>query len=123
MKKLQIFLNNLIRGRNLLCSWYACYRNSFTFQVLFWITLAGIAVFLLYPGRDRDTQGRQDIVLWVPRAAGDQVKACVEEFERKYLSDLLARNAQNISQSARNAGIERAYLQRLIRKYGMRNSD
>ena len=47
----------------------------------------------------------------------------IEEFERKYLSDLLARNAQNISQSARNAGIERAYLQRLIRKYGMRNSD
>lgn len=84
MKKLQIFLNNLIRGRNLLCSWYACYRNSFTFQVLFWITLAGIAVFLLYPGRDRDTQGRQDIVLWVPRAAGDQVKACVEEFELRY---------------------------------------
>lgn len=47
----------------------------------------------------------------------------IEEFERKYLSDLLARNAQNISQSARNAGIERAYLQRLIRKYGMRNTD
>ncbi len=47
----------------------------------------------------------------------------IEEFERKYLSDLLARNAQNISQSARSAGIERAYLQRLIRKYGMRNSD
>ncbi len=47
----------------------------------------------------------------------------IEEFERKYLSDLLARNAQNISQSARSAGIERAYLQRLIRKYGMRNTD
>lgn len=45
----------------------------------------------------------------------------IEEFERKYLSDLLARNAQNISLSARNAGIERTYLQRLIRKYGMRN--
>ncbi len=47
----------------------------------------------------------------------------IEEFERRYLSDLLARNAQNISQSARSAGIERAYLQRLIRKYGMRNTD
>ena len=45
----------------------------------------------------------------------------VEAFERKYLSDLLARNAQNVSQSARSAGIERAYLQRLIRKYGMRS--
>jgi DNA-binding NtrC family response regulator len=47
----------------------------------------------------------------------------IEDFERKYLSDLLARNAQNVSQSARSAGIERAYLQRLIRKYGMRNTD
>jgi DNA-binding NtrC family response regulator len=44
----------------------------------------------------------------------------IEEFEKVYLNDLLARNRQNISQSAREAGIERAYLQRLIRKYGMR---
>jgi transcriptional regulator with PAS, ATPase and Fis domain len=44
----------------------------------------------------------------------------IEEFEKAYLNDLLARNRQNISQSAREAGIERAYLQRLIRKYGMR---
>ena len=53
----------------------------------------------------------------------DMKNALIEDFERKYLSDLLSRNAQNISQSARSAGIERAYLQRLIRKYGMRNSD
>ncbi|MDD4101815.1 MAG: sigma 54-interacting transcriptional regulator [Kiritimatiellae bacterium] len=44
----------------------------------------------------------------------------IEEFERTYLNDLLSRNKQNISRSAREAGIERAYLQRLIRKYGMR---
>jgi len=44
----------------------------------------------------------------------------IEEFEKTYLNDLLARNKQNISRSAREAGIERAYLQRLIRKYGMR---
>ena len=44
----------------------------------------------------------------------------IEEFEKVYLHDLLARNRQNISKSAREAGIERAYLQRLIRKYGMR---
>ena len=45
----------------------------------------------------------------------------IEEFEKTYLNDLLARNKQNISRSAREAGIERAYLQRLIRKYGMRD--
>ena len=44
----------------------------------------------------------------------------IEDFERKYLEDLLARNQNNISRSAREAGIERAYLQRLIRKYDMK---
>ena len=44
----------------------------------------------------------------------------IEEFERTYLQELLSRNRQNVSRSAREAGIERAYLQRLIKKYGMK---
>lgn len=52
----------------------------------------------------------------------DAKNELIEEFERAYLADLLARNKQNVSKSAREAGIERAYLQRLIRKYGMRDS-
>ena len=44
----------------------------------------------------------------------------IEEFERGYLHDLLDRHRGNISKSAREAGIERAYLQRLIRKYGLK---
>lgn len=44
----------------------------------------------------------------------------IEDFERGYLQDLLNRNGSNISQSAREAGIERAYLQRLIRKYDLK---
>lgn len=44
----------------------------------------------------------------------------IEEFEKTYLMELLKRNQQNISKSARIAGIERAYLQRLIRKYGIK---
>ena len=51
----------------------------------------------------------------------DAKNTLIEEFERAYLTDLLAKNKQNISKSAREAGIERAYLQRLIRKYGMRD--
>ncbi len=64
-----------------------------------------------------------EIQVSADRPFKDLKNELIEEFERKYLSDLLARNAQNISQSARSAGIERAYLQRLIRKYGMRNAD
>lgn len=42
------------------------------------------------------------------------------DFERKYVKDLLERNGNNVSQSARAAGIERAYLQRLMKKYDIR---
>jgi transcriptional regulator with GAF, ATPase, and Fis domain len=43
----------------------------------------------------------------------------VDEFERKYIMKLLKRNDGNISKSAREADIERAYLQRLIKKYSI----
>ena len=45
----------------------------------------------------------------------------LDEFERKYIVKLLKRNEGNISKSAREAGIERAYLQRLIKKYKIDN--
>jgi len=41
----------------------------------------------------------------------------VEKFERDYIAALLKRNEFNVSKAAREAGIERAYLQRLIKKY------
>ena len=44
----------------------------------------------------------------------------LDGYERRYLADLLRRNGGNVSASAREAGIERAYLQRLVRKYGLR---
>ena len=50
----------------------------------------------------------------------DAKSELIETFERGYLQDLLARNNNNISRSAREAGIERAYLQRLVRKHELR---
>lgn len=47
----------------------------------------------------------------------DAKNELIDDFERKYVKDLLERNDNNISQSARAAGIERAYLQRLMKKY------
>ena len=43
----------------------------------------------------------------------------VDDFERRYFTALLRRNDGNVSRSAREAGIERAYLQRLIKKFGI----
>lgn len=71
------------------------------------------------PSQEETPATSEGAAITSDRPFKDLKNEIIEEFERKYLSDLLARNAQNISQSARIAGIERAYLQRLIRKYGM----
>jgi DNA-binding NtrC family response regulator len=44
----------------------------------------------------------------------------IQDFELSYITDLLRRHDGNVSQGAKQAGIERAYLQRLVRKYGLR---
>jgi len=43
----------------------------------------------------------------------------IAEFEKNYIQDILTRNEGNISKASREAGIERAYLQRLIKKHGL----
>ncbi len=49
--------------------------------------------------------------------------ALVDQFEREYLEKLLERNGGNISRAAREAEIERAYLQRLLRKHSLNPRD
>ncbi len=44
----------------------------------------------------------------------------IHEFETQYLSELLKQFDGNVSRAARHADIERAYLQRLVRKYGLK---
>jgi DNA-binding NtrC family response regulator len=43
----------------------------------------------------------------------------VEAFERDYLQALLARHHGNISRAAAEAGIDRNYIHRLVKKYGL----
>ena len=43
----------------------------------------------------------------------------VEAFERDYLEQLLTKHRGNISQAANEAGIDRNYIHRLIKKYGL----
>jgi DNA-binding NtrC family response regulator len=42
------------------------------------------------------------------------------EFERRYLSELMARSKGSISEGARLAGVSRQFLQRIMRKHGLR---
>jgi len=48
-------------------------------------------------------------------------QALVTAWEAEYLKQLLARAGGNMSRAARIAGLERAYLYRLVRKHGLRN--
>ncbi len=41
-------------------------------------------------------------------------------FERQYLQALVEYHQDNVSQAARAAGIDRAYLHRLLRRHGIR---
>ncbi len=45
--------------------------------------------------------------------------ALVESFERDYLQALLLRHRGNISRAASEAGIDRNYIHRLVKKYGL----
>ena len=45
--------------------------------------------------------------------------ALVESFERDYLQALLARHRGNISRAAAEAGIDRNYIHRLVKKYNL----
>lgn len=47
----------------------------------------------------------------------------LDTFERQYLSDLLQRHKQNISKAAREAGIDRRHLYRLLDKYEIEVKD
>jgi DNA-binding NtrC family response regulator len=48
-------------------------------------------------------------------------QALVDAWEADYLKRLLVRTGGNMSRAARIAGLERAYLYRLVRKHGLRS--
>jgi len=61
-------------------------------------------------------QGNPDVLEMPFKEAKAQL---VEAFERDYLSALLARHHGNISRAASEAGIDRNYIHRLVKKYGL----
>ena len=71
------------------------------------------------PGNDEAAIKRQsnpDVLEMPFKEAKAQL---VEAFERDYLSALLARHHGNISRAAAEAGIDRNYIHRLVKKYGL----
>jgi DNA-binding NtrC family response regulator len=77
------------------------------------------------PARDPDTdEGLAAIPSGTPAEVLEmpfkEAKATlIESFERDYLTHLLARHRGNISRAAAEAGIDRNYIHRLVKKYGL----
>jgi two-component system response regulator GlrR len=47
-------------------------------------------------------------------------RQAIDEFERAYVTSLLERTSDNVAKAARDAGVNRAYLHRLLRRHGLR---
>lgn len=58
-----------------------------------------------------------------PIAFRDAKDTLVDKFERIYLENLLERNKQNVSATARDAQIDRRHLYRLLKKHGLMADD
>ncbi|MCP4675674.1 MAG: sigma 54-dependent Fis family transcriptional regulator [Deltaproteobacteria bacterium] len=71
------------------------------------------------PAEESD-QGFTDIDLDVNRPFKDLKANLVSSFEKTYINKVLKRNNGNISASARQSGIDRKHLERLIRKHGIK---
>ena len=78
-----------------------------------------LAAFL-YLGRTRKARHTDGARFAADRPFKIAKQELIQEFEMHYITDLLKLHDGNVSQASRQAGIERAYLQRLIRKYGLR---
>lgn len=74
----------------------------------------------LYLGRMKTHQDSKSAEYNADRPFKEAKGDLIRDFETDYLRDLLKRFDGNISRAAREAGIERAYLQRLIRKYALK---
>jgi DNA-binding NtrC family response regulator len=51
----------------------------------------------------------------------DAKQAVIDRFEREYLTDLLAQSGSNLSAAARQAGLERKFLYKLLERAGLRS--
>jgi DNA-binding NtrC family response regulator len=51
------------------------------------------------------------------------VEALLHRFNHEYIGALLSRTGGNVTQAARQCGLERQALQQIIRRYGIRADD
>ena len=56
---------------------------------------------------------------WLTLPLREVRERCTSQMEREYVSALLERHGRNVTAAAQAAGVDRTYLHRLLRKYGI----
>jgi DNA-binding NtrC family response regulator len=56
---------------------------------------------------------------WLTMPLRELRERCTEEMEREYVTALIERHGRNVTAAAQAAGVDRTYLHRLLRKYGI----
>jgi DNA-binding NtrC family response regulator len=56
---------------------------------------------------------------WLTLPLRELRERCTEEMEREYVGALIERYGRNVTAAAQAAGVDRTYLHRLLRKYGI----
>jgi DNA-binding NtrC family response regulator len=72
---------------------------------------------------DDDGRGEADDPEETVEAFKDAKRTVIDEFERRYLTRLLARSGKNVSRAAAIAGIERQSLRDLLKRHGLDRND
>ena len=83
-----------------------------------WPVAAADAVAELEPDPIEPVQDGVEVDLDLPYKEAKM--RWVDKFEMTYVSEILRRNKGNVAGAARQAGVDRTYLFRLIRKYGLK---
>lgn len=78
---------------------------------------------LLCLGNMRAYEEQSKLDVSAERPFKEMKNELINKFEKDYVTDLLKKNSRNISRAARDADIERAYLKRLMRKYGLQAAE
>jgi DNA-binding NtrC family response regulator len=70
--------------------------------------------------REANESGEASLAVDLERPLKEAREAWVQVFERRYLEALLAKHEGNVGAAARAAGVDRAYLYRLLWRQGLR---
>ncbi len=77
------------------------------------------ASIIATPEAARPETGAITRPLWAGREYKDAKEAVLEDFERGYIAELLEKHGGNVSAAARDAGIHRNILHRMMARYGI----